>query len=272
MVGGNYHQGLAVFFGPLEHLANDTVEVEELLAHVTHLIAVTPVIYLGTFYHEEEAFFVVQHLEGLEGAFHEHGAAVQGRFEVVFVVQAQEFAALCTGNVLYLVYIGITLGLHFLDEVAAVAALIPEMGAAATDEVYVGIHVLGSQAFLVLTAGAIYAEVGRSGVVDTAGYGNARLHAFDALGPLQVGFYGVAVGIQGNVAVLGLDTGSQGCAAGRGIGYQTVYGVGLGITGHRHLQHIELAAVGHVTHRPLVETGTVTNHENNVLDLLALRL
>ena len=231
-----------------------------------------PVVNLGTFHHEEETLLVVQHPDSLHGALHQDGTAVQGGFEVVFIVQAQEFVALCAGNVFQLVHEGVALGLHFLDEVAAVGALVPEMGAAAGDEVHVGIYILGGQAFLILAGSAVDAEIGRSGVVDAAGDGNARLHPLHALGILEIGFDGFAGLIAADVTVLGFLADGQGGTAGAGVCDQTVGAGGVGITRHGHVVNVEGAAVGHPAHAPLGEAGAVADHEDDVLHLLALGL
>ncbi len=272
MVCGNHHQGFSIFLGPLEDGADHFIKVKEFLAHVTHLVAVAPVVNLGAFHHEEEAFLVVQHLNGFHGAFHEDGAAVQAGFEVVFVVQAQEFVTGGACNVFQLVHIGVSLGLHLFNEVAAVAALVPEVGAAAGDEVHIGIDVLGGQAFLILAGRAVDAEIGRRGVVDAAGDGNARLHAFHALAPLEVGLHGLTLCIEADVAVLGLLAVRQGGTAGAGVGDELVGGIGAGIAGHRHVVNVEGAAIGYPAHAPLAKAGTVADHEDDVLDLLSLGL
>ncbi len=272
VVGRDHHQGVAVFLGPLQNSANHFVKVEEFLAHVPHFILVGPVINLGAFHHEEEAFLVIQHLKGFQGAFHEDGAAVQRGLEVVFVVQAQEFVAFCIGNVFQLVHVGIALGFHLFNEVAAVGALVPEMGAAAGNEVHVGVNILGRQAFLVLPGGAVDAEVRRGSVVDAAGNGHARLLAFDALGPLQVGLHFLSVRAQADIAVLGLFAVGQGGSAGAGVRDEFVRSIGAGIAHIRHLVNVQGTAVGYPAHAPLRQAGAVANHEDDVFHLLALGL
>ena len=231
-----------------------------------------PVVNLGAFHHEEETFLVIQHLNGLQGAFHQDGAAVQGGFEVIFVVQAQELVPGGVGNVFQLFHIGVALGLHFLNEVAAVGALVPEMGAAPADEIHARVHILGCEAFLVLAGRTVDAEIGRSGVIDATGDGNARLHSLHAFGPLEVGFHLVSVGSQADISILGLGPVGQGRAARAGIGDKAVGGIGAGITGHRHLVDVQGPAVGHPAHAPLAQAGAVANHKDDVFDLFALGL
>ena len=44
-------QGVSVFLGPLQDLADDAVELEELLGHIADFVPVAPVVDLGTFNH-----------------------------------------------------------------------------------------------------------------------------------------------------------------------------------------------------------------------------
>ena len=120
VVGRNYHEGVAVLFGPFENGADYFVKVEEFLAHVADFVAVGPVVYLRTLDHEEKSLLVIQHIDCLHGAFHEDGTAVEGGLEVVFVVKAKEAVAFSIFNVLKLIDVGVAFGLHLFDEVAAV--------------------------------------------------------------------------------------------------------------------------------------------------------
>ena len=146
------------------------------------------------------------------------------------------------------------------------------MGAAARNKVHIGVKILKGKAFLVGSGGAVNAEIGRSGVVDAAGYRNAGFHAFYALRPLEVGFHLLAVRSKADVAVFGLFTVGKGSAAGAGIGDELVGGIGAGIACHGHLVDIQGAAIGHPTHRPLSEAGAVADHEDYVLHPLAAGL
>ena len=105
VVCGYKDKGMAVLLCPFQDGPYHLVEIEELFAHITNLIAMAPVINLGALDHEEEALLVIKHLNCLHCAFHQDWTTVQGRFKVVLVVQAQEFVPFCTGNVFKLVYV-----------------------------------------------------------------------------------------------------------------------------------------------------------------------
>ena len=80
VVGGYDYQGLSVACSPFQHISKGAVEIEELFAHLAYLVAVAPVVDLGTLHHQEETFLVIQHLYGLLGAFQEYGAALLDAF------------------------------------------------------------------------------------------------------------------------------------------------------------------------------------------------
>ena len=273
MVGRDDHQGVAVVLGPLEHLADGLVEVEEFLGHVAHLVAVRPVVDLGTFDHQEEAFLVVlaQQFDGLHRAVLQHGAAVQARVHVQRGEQGQELAVMDIREFLTLLHEVVAPRLHLLDEVPAVLALVPELAAAAEDEVHAAVHVLGGDLRLQVAVRAVAYEVGGRGVVDAARHDEAGLLA-QGLRLMEQGEERFFVHILADVAVFGLLAGGKGGAAGAGIGDELVRAVSPGIAGHRAVVQVQVSSVEGPAHGHGLHRHAVADHEDDVLDLLGLGL
>ena len=262
---------MAVLLSPLQDLTDGTVEVEQLLGHISDLLPVAPVIDAGALDHKEESLLVVQELDGLHRAVLEDGAAVKRGLHLERSEEAEDAALVYLVQVLATVHEGIAAVHHLLHQVSPVLAAAPELDAAAGQEVHAAVHVLGGVDLLVIPVKGMADEVQRGGVVDAAGHGHAGLHPL-GLRQVQQAGNGIAVRVCAHISVLGLHARGEGGASRAGVGDQAVGGVGAGETAHGTVVHIEAAAVEHPAAADLLHAHTVAYHHDDVLDPPAFRL
>ena len=142
------------------------------------------------------------------------------------------------------------------------------MQAAAADEIHSGIHVLGCQVLFQLAGGGVVDEISRGGIVDAAGNREAGLLT-GTLSLLEGGVHHITVGGEAYVAVFGLDATGKGRSSCGRIGHQAVQGIGAGDPGHGHAVEVQFSSVHHPRAAYLLESHSVANQEDYVLDLLA---
>ena len=114
-------------------------------------------------------------------------------------------------------------------------------------------------------------EIGGSSLVDAACHREAGLHPL-LLRLMEQGESGIALGVLAYVPVQGLlSDGKRGTAC-AGVRHELVHAIGAREARHREIVEVQVAAVERPRHADLLEAHTVTDHEDDVLDLLGFRL
>ena len=271
MVGGNHHQGVAVLGGEFQHVAQGAVEVQELLHGLLDVVAVQPVVDAGAFDHHHEAVFILREL--VQALGHHAAEQVSALPSHGQVVRGQDADDRHLGR--HQLFLGEGYGVagigHLLGDVTAVLAVHGEpVQTAACQVIHTAGHVVGDEVVLIIAELVVAAEVAGGSIGKVAGDHGAGLLAHLG-GIYQDGILVRCVRRRAHVAVGGLHTRGQGRSTGTGIGDELVGAPGAGQAHVGHIVQVQLAVVQHPGAAHLFQSHAVSNEEDDVLHLIALR-